>query len=437
MKKKLILLSLDAIGNSEFEHFAGEPGFARLIERGAWCRRNRSVYPSLTFPSHSSIITGCTPDHHGVVNNYLLEPGRTPGRWYHYASALKRRALWDYAADGGKKVLSLSWPVSGGANIRYNLPEMNPAKPKLWNPSSFAAQMKLLFTHGTPGLAAGSLMLNPGLAKAWFFGSQPELDNGMMKLLEKDLDRYPYDIALLHIYGMDDAKHEYGADSPQALGYTKAYGELVNRLADYVDCRAAKGEAVTLMVTGDHSQKNVSKSVYGNMLLADMGYCRWGEDGRLRSWQVWMDSCDGMAYLYIHKSVTDGAQRAAIADAVAQRFAGHLGVAAVLRPEKFVLLGCDSRAALVFEGAEGYGFDGGYLAKAEEQDFTGPSRYKAIHGYLPDTPGYETLFFSYGPAVNPGEIPLMRVTDITPTICHWMELKTDEMDGAVIKGLLR
>lgn len=436
MKKRLILLSLDAIGNSEFDLLAREPGFARLISRGAWSRRNRSVYPSLTFPSHASIITGCTPDHHGIVNNYLLEPGRTPGRWYHYASALRRRALWDYAADGGKRVLSLSWPVSGGANIRYNLPEMSPAKPKLWNPSSFAAQMKMLFTHGTPSLAAKSLMLDPGLAKAWFLGSQPELDNGMMRLLERNLDRYPYDIALLHIYGMDDAKHEYGADSAQALGYTKAYGALVDRLADYVDRRAHVGEAVTLMVTGDHSQKNVRRSVYGNMILADMDCCRWSEGGRLRGWMAWMDSCDGMAYLYIHESVPDE-RRKAVADAVAERFAGHPGVAAVLRPEEFVPLGCDSRAALVFEAAQGYGFAGGYLADAPASSFEGPSQYRAIHGYLPDTPGYETLFFSYGPNVTPGEIPHMRLTDITPTICRWLELKADPMDGAVLDSLLR
>lgn len=435
MKKKLILLSLDALGNADFEDMAKLPGFRRLMETGAWCSRNRSVYPSLTFPSHASIITGRNPAAHGIVNNYLMEPGRTPARWYHYASALKCKTLWDYAAEAGKTVLSLSWPVSGGANIRYNLPEMNPAKPKIWNPANFAAQMKLLFTHGTPALAARSLMVNPALAKDWFFGTQPNLDKGMVKLFSKSLRRYACDIALCHIYGMDDAKHAHGAASAEAKAYLPMYSDFVDKLVNYVDEQRQAGQNVTLMITGDHSQMDVANAVCGNMLLAGLGYSRW-KGGKPESWDAWMDSGDGMAYLYIRQDIAGDTLRRRITQRVAEAFHAQPGVAKVMEPDEFVPLGCDSSAALVFEAAPGYCFDGTWREGAAETGFVVPSQYKAVHGYLPDIPGYETLFFCYGQDVRQGEIDSMRITDILPTACGWLGLTPDKTDGHIIEGLL-
>ncbi|QQO09302.1 alkaline phosphatase family protein [Breznakiella homolactica] len=435
MKKKVILLSLDALGNADFEIMAKLPGFKRILEQGTWCSRSRSVYPSLTFPSHASIITGCKPAGHGIVNNYILEPGQEPGRWYHYSGALKRKALWDYAAAAGKTMLSLSWPVSGGADIRYNLPEMNPAKPKIWNAANFAAQMGLFFSHGTPSLAVKNLLVNPSLAKAWFLGAQPDLDKGIIKLFLKNLRQYSWDIALCHIYGMDDAKHCFGAESPEAREYLPLYGDFVNRLADFVDERKKAGEAITLMVTGDHSQLDVTKAVCGNMMLAEMGYSQW-KNGKLQSWDAWMDSGDGMAYLYIREGIADTAAAKAMIKTIARKFKAHPGVAKVMYPEEFLPLGCGSDAALVFEAAPGCGFDGRWHSGAENSDYSIPNQYKAIHGYLPDIPGYETLFFCYGQAVRPGEIQSMSIIDILPTVCDWLEIVPDTVDGRRIENLL-
>ena len=435
MQKKILLLSLDAMGRTDLDAMAALPGFQKLMKQGAWCGRNQSVYPSLTFPSHASIITGCVPGNHGIVNNYVLEPGRKLARWQHYASALKRKALWDYAARADKKVLSLSWPVSGGANIRYNLPEMNPAKPKIWNARNFFAQMHLLFTQGSPGVAARSLMLHPALSKAWFFGTQPDLDKGMMSMIKKNLDRYPSDIAMFHLYGMDDAKHHYGADSAQAKEYLPLYDELVSHLISRVDAGIKRGEDITLVVTGDHSQRDISRSVYGNMLMAELGYCQW-ENEELVKWDAWMDSCDGMAYVYVHESCQGTEKEKEMLRDIKRAFSACKGIAKVMEPEEFIPLGCGRDAALVLEAADGYGFESGW-ASAQAPDYILPSQYKALHGYLPTLPDYETLFFAYGPSVRRGKIEKMSITDILPTLCDWLDLPTDPVDGKILQGLLK
>lgn len=427
--KKVILISLDALAATDLPILNQLPNFSRLMREGAWCPAERSVYPSLTFPAHASIVTGCVPGNHGIVNNFTFEPFEPVPHWNHRAGALKRRALWDYAANAGKTVLSLSWPVSAGANIRYSLPEMTPAKPKIWNAATFAAQMQVLFQYGTPSLAARALLLNPALTKAWFMGGHPTLDQGMIKLLKKALSWYNYDIAMLHIYGMDNAKHHGGIACKRAGQFLRMYDKFIGWLLDYT---ARSEHEITLMITGDHAQRDVQYAIYGNRLLADMGLCEW-KSGRLASWKALLDSCDGMAYLYIN----DTKNRDEITAKVAKRFETHPGVERIMRPDEFRTLGCDPAASLVLEAKAGYGFERGWPAAETDSDAVAPNDYRALHGYLPDPLDYRTLFFCHGRAVNPHQIDSMCITDITPTICDWMGLPADKMDGVPVSGVFQ
>lgn len=79
-------------------------------------------------------------------------------------------------------------------------------------------------------------------------------------------------------------------------GYLRRYDAFLGRLMHYCDTRS--DENITLIATGDHGQKNVTWAIYGNMLLADMGLVTY-ENEHLSSYRVYLDSCDGMAYLYL------------------------------------------------------------------------------------------------------------------------------------------
>ena len=129
--KKVILVSLDALAGGEYELIRQLPGFSKLLARGACCPQEESVYPTLTYPCHASMVTGCTPGVHGIVNNHAFHPGARIPHWNFYATRLKKPALWDYANRAGKKTLSMSWPVSAGGAIRWSMPEMTPAKPNM------------------------------------------------------------------------------------------------------------------------------------------------------------------------------------------------------------------------------------------------------------------------------------------------------------------
>ena len=88
-----------------------------------------SVWPSVTYPAHTTMVTGVSPARHGVVNNLPFDPFEdNQGGWYWYASDVRVPTLWDAAAREGVSVLNVSWPVTVGAPIRYNVPQIWRAK---------------------------------------------------------------------------------------------------------------------------------------------------------------------------------------------------------------------------------------------------------------------------------------------------------------------
>lgn len=427
-RKKLLLISLDALCESDFETVRNLPNFSKIITEGAYCPHVNAVYPSLTFPCHTSIATGCTPDTHRIVNNYVFDPYAEKPSWNFYASNIKCKAIWDYARESGKRVLSMSWPVSSGAKMTYSIPEMSPAKPRIWNAQNFMRQVNIVRRYGTPGFAVRTMLETKGLTKAWFFGAQPDLDNLMMRSFEHNIVRRDFDIALLHIYGLDDAKHGNGIHGEKIDGYLRRYDAFLGRLMHYCDTRS--DENITLIATGDHGQKNATWAIYGNMLLADMGLVTY-ENEHLSSYRVYLDSCDGMAYLYL----ADGAD-SELAEQAIMRFTSLPGVKKVMRPEEFAPLGCDHKAYAVIEAEDGYQFESGYKAAALSSDTrTVRSHYHGIHGYYPDTDGYRTMTWFYGQDVAPQQIPKMCITDILPSVLEWMQIPFGNMDGKAVPGL--
>ena len=99
-----------------------------------------------------------------------------------------------------------------------------------------------------------------------------------------------------------------------------------------------------------------------------MGLCK-VENGKLVSWKACVDSGDGMAYVYLNH-IQEGQEKAQLLARIRERFLAHPGVAAVLEPEEFIPLGCDPAAALVLEGADGYGFAKGAPAPGNEPTAT-------------------------------------------------------------------
>ena len=76
MKKRLLVISADAMVDEDLEYLSALPNFKKYLSGGVKVKRVRSIYPTLTYPAHVSILTGCFPNKTGIVNNivYSTDP---------------------------------------------------------------------------------------------------------------------------------------------------------------------------------------------------------------------------------------------------------------------------------------------------------------------------------------------------------------------------
>src|SRR5919198_1932046 len=121
------------------------PTLRRFVTEGAYAEGVQGVIPTVTYPSHTTLITGVWPAKHGILSNTVFEPLRTgPANWYWYADDIRAATLWDSAARARWATASIQWPASVGARVTWNIPEY-------WRGSA-TEDAKLLRAVSTPGL---------------------------------------------------------------------------------------------------------------------------------------------------------------------------------------------------------------------------------------------------------------------------------------------
>ena len=75
-KHRVIVISIDGFAAFYWrDPEARLPTLRRLAERGAVAAGMETVFPSTTWPTHASLMTGVSPSVHGVVANHILNRG--------------------------------------------------------------------------------------------------------------------------------------------------------------------------------------------------------------------------------------------------------------------------------------------------------------------------------------------------------------------------
>ncbi len=115
----LILVSIDGF-RPDYLDRGLSPNLAGIAADGARAQTLRPSFPSLTFPNHYTLVTGRVPDHHGLINNTMVDP-EIPGErftlrnkdavgnpaWWNDA-----QPVWNTARAAGLRSATMFWPGS-------------------------------------------------------------------------------------------------------------------------------------------------------------------------------------------------------------------------------------------------------------------------------------------------------------------------------------
>src|SRR5262249_14299332 len=130
-----------------------------------------------------------------------------------YASAVKSETLWSQAHNVGKTVAAVGWPVTVGASIDYNVPE-------IFDPREPSATGKRVAQHSTQGLLEAAL--GPDLEKVG--------DERATTVTDFIIKTYRPNLLLVHLVELDDVQHRNGPRTAAAIEVAERKDGYIGRI---------------------------------------------------------------------------------------------------------------------------------------------------------------------------------------------------------------
>ncbi|WP_449389706.1 alkaline phosphatase family protein [Clostridium sp. ETTB3] len=429
MKNKyVIVISFDAVSEEDLEFLSKQPNFSKLIKNGALIKNVESVYPSLTYPAHATIVTGKYPKNHGVINNTVLDFKNDNPNWYWYRKYIKGDTIFDLAEKSGMKTCSILWPVTARSKITYNMPEIFCTK-------RYDNQI-------LKSALAGSKIYQVNMNKRFGYLRQgmeePYLDNFATEVAKKTIRELKPNLILLHLIDSDSQKHKYGIENKKVIESLKRHDE---RLGEIIESLKLAGiyEDSTIIALGDHSQINVNNVIKLNSILMKNDLIN-VNGNKIKSYKAIAKSCDGSSYIYL-KNKNDVETRKKVRDILNELKNKYSNVIEeVYNNEEIKNLGADINASFMIEAKRGYYFIDDFLGESIEViDESSKIKHKlrASHGYLPFRDNYKTFFIAYGKTIKKGVVlEKGKLINHGPTIAKILDIDLRDCDGIVEERIL-
>ena len=360
MRKKVLLVSFDAIGSGDLSLLREMPNFNRIFSRGTIFPNLRTVFISNTYPVHASIATGVVPCRHGLISNVMFQP-QNPDPWWNYDSRLLQvKPLWDLAAEKGLSTAAVLWPVTAYAkNISWNLPEIVTRDGE--------SQVSANLRTGSKLIQIFTYLRHKKILRGI---EQPERDLFATAAM-KDIIRIGHpDLMLMHLTTYDTLCHKFGRGSAECISALREMDSMLGTLADTAGFAEDK---VTVIVFSDHAQLNVHTASDPNKTLEHLGYLDLHPDGTVSNEKAVFQNCDGSSFCF---------NRSLSAEQLEQVKKSLLSDPAV---ERLLTGGEMTESGYAGKAAFGICAKPGFYFKAANNE-------KATHGYPTDYPDYDVFF---------------------------------------------
>jgi predicted AlkP superfamily pyrophosphatase or phosphodiesterase len=391
-----------------------------MKQNGAHAEGMEGVYPTVTYPQHTTMVTGLRPAAHGIVQNRIFEAPSEPQTryWYWYADALKAETLWTVAKKAGLTTAAVGWPVTVGAEIDYNVPE-------IYEPGESPATWNWTAKHSTPGLLEKAL--GPDLKK------DSSVDERLTSVGEYIINNYRPNLLLLHLIELDGAHHRNGPRTKAGIETAEREDGYIRRIMEATR-QAGIFEKTTFFVVSDHGFASIDKRFSPNVSLAKEGLITLDAAGKATAWKAAAWPAGGSCAIVL-KDANDQETESKVITLFSRRAKQERSpIKQILTRAELLKLKAVPQAALMLEAAPGYSFDD-TLTGSEVRD--SGETYKGTHGYLPTDPRMRASLIIYGAGARSGAMMrLARMIDLAPSIAVLLKLKLPQPEGKPLKELL-
>lgn len=402
------------------------PSLRSLIARGARARSLRPIFPTVTWPCHTSIVTGVSPARHGILGNLVYD--RAAGCPVdHYGDRnevpIAVETLWDRVRAAGGRTAGICWPKTRGvAAVADNIPEFY--EQELFEQYASRPLWTELAGKRLPVERYGEWSTRHVLG--------PMQDWMTLEAARHVLAVRPPTLMLLHFLTLDSYQHDYGVEAPESRWALIQMDALLGRLVATLD-ELGRAESTTLMVFGDHGFVDVAEFHHLNQILREEKMLDVATRGTVTNARAWAAGNGGAAYVYL----LDGAAKTASAR-LRERFGALSGVQ-VYGPEQFRDLGLPAPEAgsmqgdLVLTADDGYMFTG----HATPEDAAAAPVYRAAHGHSPALAKLGAGFVMAGPGVRAGSrLGEVSMLDLGPTAARLLGVKLPGAEGHALEDAL-
>jgi predicted AlkP superfamily pyrophosphatase or phosphodiesterase len=400
-ERTVIVISLDG-----FPAYALEdpqlpvPNIRRLIREGAVAKRMITSNPTVTWPNHTSMVTGVHPAQHSVLYNGQLVRTADSTKiepWADKLELVKSPTVYDLAFQAGLTTAQVDWvAIYGAKTITWQFAEV---------PNVEGAIEKEMIEAGLVTESDVS-----GFQKAQITWRDDIWTKAAIHILQK---HHP-NLLLFHLLNTDSVHHRYG---PRSLAGNSALALADARVGEILQAidGSEMEDRTTIFIVADHGFKIVKKHINPKVLIKDN--------------EALIVPEGGTAMVYINK--LDETER------LKKMFAALEGVDRIIEPSGFAALGLPTpetnkrMANIVLSAKDGYAFSGSNSGDPIKSVDNGA---EGAHGYLNTDPEMNAVFVAWGSGIHAGtKLDTVRNIDIAPTVAELLGLR---MSGITGKSLL-
>ncbi len=430
-ERHVILVSLDGLA----AYLVDDPNvplptIRKLAKEGAIVDGGMIVSnPSVTWPNHTTLITGVRSEKHGVLANGVLVRGAAgmptsidPNR--DQSDLVRIATLVDAAHAAGLSTAEVNWPCTRGSQSLNDSFSDVPQSVEHMTPRLRKELVELgLLEDGTD--ASFKKISGVGRDHIW--------TEAACHLIR---ERKP-NLLLVHLLNVDSTHHKHGPQT--AEGYTaNAYADsCLSRIVSAIEDAGIR-DKTTLIVVSDHGFATTPKAIRPNVLLRQAGLLK-VDAGKLSTADVHVVPEGGIGLVYCTQP--GGATEAAAA--FEKMFMGKEGVADVLLPNQYADIGLphpreyNQSPDAVLVAKDGYAVSGSVDGDTFVASNIDAKTSIGTHGFIASQANMKALCVLSGANIRSGSrLETIENIDIAPTIAHLLGVDYSIADGNPLKSAL-